>query len=288
MGMVKFRLDDTLKSIVAHAVSASEQASNYGEPIKEPSLFLVHDDGIYLMSAGKPSQENPDKSKGSTALLVAYAEGCDPRTAGDDCWDHCRTLVGGDDFGEPIPAKSFVEAIAKGATACHINWGARKYTIEFKYPGVPAQAAAARQTPGYEPGKPLPGFSKEIAGMVRKELDIALAVVVTKYGLHIQLGKGTFSSDTLKFPLELVCGGKTPAERDYLDAVAAGLLPGYTADDLGKPIKTRSRDFVLAGFQKRSRRMPMLIKDPVAGSLHIMSAADALKGLRAAAAKPTA
>jgi hypothetical protein len=283
MGMLKFKINDDFKAIVKHTMEAPAQRVHYGDPTKEPCLCLVHDDGIYMMSNGEPAQDNPnrDKTKNGALLLVVHAEGCNPDTDGDDVWNHCRTLVGGDDFGERIPAKDFVTAIEKGATACHINWGARKYTIAFKYPGV---VAKAKLTPVAEPGKELAGFSKEIAALFRKEVDTLLAALTTKYGVCVHLGNGLYDADTLKFPLEFIAGGKTPAVRDFIKAVESGRLPGYTLADLNAHVKTKSRDFILTGYDARRRSKPMTIKDPVTGGLFIMSVEDCLKGLQAAKA----
>jgi hypothetical protein len=64
----------------------------------KPALHLVHDDGIYIM----PNCwfDTTDEREGQPT--IAYAIGCNPKTDGD-IWDHCRDLVGGDDFCEMIP-----------------------------------------------------------------------------------------------------------------------------------------------------------------------------------------
>ena len=64
--------------------------------IKEPSLVLVKDEGVYLM----PSFELPDGANSDSAGLTAYADGHDPnKDAFDDWW------IGGDDYSEKIPVR---------------------------------------------------------------------------------------------------------------------------------------------------------------------------------------
>ena len=61
-----------------------------------PGLWLVKDQGIYLMSNGLPGLLLTDRHH-----YVVYADTYDPRTDGD-VWDRSRAAVGGDDFCEFI------------------------------------------------------------------------------------------------------------------------------------------------------------------------------------------
>jgi hypothetical protein len=69
----------------------------------EPALYLVHDQGVYLMSAGLPAQ---CVKKGEPRQVVAYAKGCNP-DKDEDWWENSNYLVGGDDFGELVPLALF-------------------------------------------------------------------------------------------------------------------------------------------------------------------------------------
>lgn len=117
MGKITFPIDDRFKAIVEHAAS-HEPDLFYGEKIPK-SIYLVKDEGIYLMSAGKPCQPDPDKP-GSN--LVLYALEADP-TKRDrmEVWDIARHLVGGDDFAEPLGVETFQRAIANGHKEVTIN-----------------------------------------------------------------------------------------------------------------------------------------------------------------------
>lgn len=78
-----------------------------------PQLFLVKDQGCYLMSAGNPGLK---KSEGSDSHVVTYAFGCDP-DKDEDWYDTCHDKCGGDDFGEALPVSMFRAAIADKPTA---------------------------------------------------------------------------------------------------------------------------------------------------------------------------
>ena len=79
-----------------------------------PCLWLVKDEGIYLMSPGvfpdaDPAQQPPRPP-------VSYARGFDPTR--DDrmaVWDRARDAVGGDDFSEEIPIDWVDAALAARA-----------------------------------------------------------------------------------------------------------------------------------------------------------------------------
>lgn len=89
MPTVQFTNIPDLTAIVAHF----DQHPN-------AQLFLVHDQGIYLMPAS-PTFKNETTKEGSN--WVTYAKDCNPDT--DEEWyDNTRHLVGGDDFGENVTA----------------------------------------------------------------------------------------------------------------------------------------------------------------------------------------
>lgn len=97
MGTLIFRVDETLKSIIAHSRANPDNQSVYGEAV-EPSLMLVKDQGAYLMAPTDPRQMRDD----GEGCVVAYAEGCNP-AVDEDFYENARALCGGDDFCEAIP-----------------------------------------------------------------------------------------------------------------------------------------------------------------------------------------
>lgn len=79
---------------------------------EQPGLWLVGDQGVYLMSNGKP----PDGAK----LSVVYAEECDPRT-NDDWFAVKRRTFGGDDGVDFIDAEQLEAMMAATAEATHLG-----------------------------------------------------------------------------------------------------------------------------------------------------------------------
>ena len=93
-----------------NAIGFEERCEIYGETVyhcqpdeeerAEPGLFFVKDDGVYLMSSGRPEGLDPETGK-PPRPKVAYAKGFDP-TLDDraDVWDRAQIAVGGDDFSD--------------------------------------------------------------------------------------------------------------------------------------------------------------------------------------------
>lgn len=111
MGRLVFKIDETLRSIVDHAAS-NAPGTCYGEKIDTPSVFLVKDRGVYLMSAAAESQKT-GKQAPEDVVVVKYAEHHDPKQG--ETWDLDRLVCGGDDFAEPLDVKAFKAAIDEGA-----------------------------------------------------------------------------------------------------------------------------------------------------------------------------
>jgi uncharacterized protein YozE (UPF0346 family) len=99
---------DEVRKLVAHSKGKEHPSDLYGEPLKDKEyLYLVHDDGVYLMSGAKEILPNVG---GDTVSVVAYADGCHPKKD-EDFREQSRYLVGGDDFGEPIGLDLFEAAL---------------------------------------------------------------------------------------------------------------------------------------------------------------------------------
>lgn len=88
-----------------HAAKSRKYRLAFGMSEAVPGLFLVHDQGVYLMSNGLPPDKEGLDPKNPMCFVV-YAKGCDPKKD-EDWWEHARDLVGGDDFAENIPTSDF-------------------------------------------------------------------------------------------------------------------------------------------------------------------------------------
>lgn len=96
-----------VSELVSHAAAATEHQRPYGEEKGFPSLLLVHDDGVYLMSSGVPGLSDPDREG---RAKVVHAKGTNP-TTDEDHYETARALVGGDDFVEHLPLEAFDDAL---------------------------------------------------------------------------------------------------------------------------------------------------------------------------------
>ena len=94
--------------LIDHTNANPEMRTLYGEPVTEPSLWLVGDHGVYLMSGSvvnkPPANEAPDTHKTD----VVYAVNCNPQTMSfDDWWKVKGATFGGDDGIVPISVADF-------------------------------------------------------------------------------------------------------------------------------------------------------------------------------------
>lgn len=117
------------KGALGHKLTIGERLEIYGEPKGwnvqpdeekhgKPGLWLVKDEGIYLMSNGSPGLPRegakPDEH-GHTPQEVCYAEGFDPNKEDPgDVWDKSTEAVGGDDFVDLLPTEIVENAIKLG------------------------------------------------------------------------------------------------------------------------------------------------------------------------------
>lgn len=86
------------------------------EEAAEPALWLVKDEGIYLMSTGI-YPEGHERAHPEGHAATAYAQGFDPRQRDRmDIYDDARAAVGGDDFSETVPLE-WVDAAVKARAA---------------------------------------------------------------------------------------------------------------------------------------------------------------------------
>ena len=125
MGQVTFKIDDTFADMVRFCRRHKPKGAydTRIEPTTVVCLWLVHDQGVYLM---------PGIEKGGKAEYVVYGRGCDPNID-EDWWDTARAKVGGDDFAESVElTEDTAKAIEDGRfrsvtihlseTEMRINW----------------------------------------------------------------------------------------------------------------------------------------------------------------------
>ncbi|MAM83288.1 MAG: hypothetical protein CL472_01230 [Acidobacteria bacterium] len=131
-GTLTFKVDDTLRALVAHAKSSTARKASYEQlydetllkegcepglsesidPDKIPAgLWLVKDRGVYLMSNGQSNLPGP----GCAPNLVHYADEANPDKDPEGYYDSARRIAGGDDFVEAIDINVFEDALHHNA-----------------------------------------------------------------------------------------------------------------------------------------------------------------------------
>lgn len=86
-----------------------------------PTLWLVKDEGIYLMSPAKTDRPKGDKSH------ICYAEGFEPSLP--NSFDKCRTAVGGDDFVESFEFTDALQSGIKRGADIQIDISEQSFTV---------------------------------------------------------------------------------------------------------------------------------------------------------------
>ena len=112
---MKLRLNAALvKQLLDDSINATEYREVYERPgTAAPGLWLVGDQGVYLMSNSKDGIKNLNSAKGPPKLLVAYADKCNPVGTCEDWYANKRQAFGGDDGIEFLPIEFIEAALAK-------------------------------------------------------------------------------------------------------------------------------------------------------------------------------
>jgi hypothetical protein len=94
--------------LIDHSRNAESRSKLYGmDGTDTAGVWLVGDQGVYLMSNGTPhlprDENNPDERS-----LVCYADECNPETLDfENWWENKRASFGGDDGADFIEAGAF-------------------------------------------------------------------------------------------------------------------------------------------------------------------------------------
>lgn len=82
--------------LIAHAETSPGHLPSLDRPVPAPALWLVGDQGIYLMSNGAPAM--PADGKTAQPRFVCYAGGCSVEDHADDWRPIHQAIRGGEDF----------------------------------------------------------------------------------------------------------------------------------------------------------------------------------------------
>lgn len=126
---MKLRFDVAALVAEIAAVKAAAKHRPCYEGETGPGLWLVGDDGVYLMG----NHERPMPPKGEKYAVI-YAVEVDPtRLAFDNWWDAKQRSFGGDDGVEFLPLDS-MEAWVENA----VQYGAKHAVLEVSATGISA------------------------------------------------------------------------------------------------------------------------------------------------------
>lgn len=124
MSILRFKAADLVR-VYEHSLKAPTQMEDFSGPVDKPSICLVKDDGIYIMSNGTPR----DILKGERSFC-AYAKGYDPdKVDPDELWELTHS-VSGDDFGETLPIDDWMAEHAKAGRDLRVTLNATTLKAE--------------------------------------------------------------------------------------------------------------------------------------------------------------
>jgi hypothetical protein len=75
--------------LLRHAIAAPKHSSPYGKDDPGPGLFLVKDEGVYLMSNGKPGLLG-ENAHNKVVYAIGYEPLTERRRDGTDAWRAIR------------------------------------------------------------------------------------------------------------------------------------------------------------------------------------------------------
>lgn len=100
-----------------------DQDKMKADAVIPPEIWLVGDQGVYLMHNGIKCERAPGAVEGKATL--AYAEGMNP-DKDEDYYENKRYCFGGDDGVAELPVEWFKEAVEKGFKKCTIRFKGNK------------------------------------------------------------------------------------------------------------------------------------------------------------------
>lgn len=111
---------DQIRAVIARGESDAAENGGFRNPYyglrpgegEQPGLWLVGDEGVYLLSNGKLAD--------GQRALVCYAEECNPST-NPDYWHYKRRHFGGDDGIEFLDAAELMRLLSAMPDATHLR-----------------------------------------------------------------------------------------------------------------------------------------------------------------------
>lgn len=101
-------------------------------------------------------------------------------------------------------------------------------------------------------------MEKSDVSKLQREIDAAIAAVLTKHGLNLMKNRAAYTENTVKVTLELHTTGHNPLSEDWKFYSEAYGLP---VDALNKFVMFGGSKRRIVGFDARKRKMPIIIED---------------------------
>jgi hypothetical protein len=117
-----------VKPCIQHALNGTDHGMGWSDEPPQPALFFVHDQGVYLMTNAKRTDEETLRYD-----FIAYAKGCHPKKD-EDFYEEARDLVGGDDFAETIPVTAETLKMCDLYEEMRIKVNSENMSITFNKP----------------------------------------------------------------------------------------------------------------------------------------------------------
>jgi hypothetical protein len=136
MALLTFN-DSDIRRVVNHMTAARDWSSAWGaRHPPRPQVVFVHDEGLYILSNGKP----PDVlAAPAPRLFAAYAKGYNPYTEDRTVvWERARAAVGGDDFSEYLDLSPAMTKVIKSGQPFLFQMRVTKSSIQMMARAVSA------------------------------------------------------------------------------------------------------------------------------------------------------
>lgn len=103
-------------------------------------------------------------------------------------------------------------------------------------------------------------FDKQSLVLLKTEILAAVVPVLSKYGVSLNFGRGTFTSSNAKYSIELavVNSDGVAVTRERTDWAYYAPRRGLRASDLDRDFCVRGEWYTIVGWNRRNRKYPVI------------------------------
>lgn len=118
-------------------------------------------------------------------------------------------------------------------------------------------------------------FDRWFARQARQTAEQILRTNLAQYGLSIKVGNGRFTSDTLRFRVELLVDGAS----ERMEREAAERF-GLSDNLIGKTVTIAGVEYRVTRFNPSARKYPIIVRNPMNGRSYRITKAQLREGLQ--------